>query len=82
MNLVKCYERSASAVTLLYNNMISEVELPFEVSAEERRLIDVSTTRFILGLSGTGKVIPWYHLLLIILTSQFFLDDDHNKPDF
>lgn len=46
---------SGSAKHLLSDNEGGEVELPFEVSNEERETIVFPRSSFILGRSGTGK---------------------------
>ncbi|MCI13852.1 hypothetical protein A2U01_0034974, partial [Trifolium medium] len=54
--LMKFYALSSVAVSqLLSDRNSNELELPFEVSDEERDIILFSRSTFVLGRSGTGK---------------------------
>ncbi|KAK2371482.1 P-loop containing nucleoside triphosphate hydrolase superfamily protein [Trifolium repens] len=54
--LMKFYSLSPVVVShLLSDHNIDELDLPFEVSDEEREIIHFSRSTFILGRSGTGK---------------------------
>ncbi|KAK2432084.1 P-loop containing nucleoside triphosphate hydrolase superfamily protein [Trifolium repens] len=54
--LMKFYSLSPVVVShLLSDHNIDELDLPFEVSDEEREIIQFSRSTFILGRSGTGK---------------------------
>ncbi|CAJ2636390.1 unnamed protein product [Trifolium pratense] len=54
--LMKFYSLSPIGVShLLSDHNIHELDLPFEVSDEEREIIHFSRSTFILGRSGTGK---------------------------
>jgi hypothetical protein len=53
---MKFYSLSPVVVShLLSDHNIDELDLPFEVSDEEREIIQFSRSTFILGRSGTGK---------------------------
>ncbi|PNX83045.1 hypothetical protein L195_g039083, partial [Trifolium pratense] len=54
--LMKFYSLSPVVVShLLSDRNIDELDFPFEVSDEERAIINFSRSTFILGRSGTGK---------------------------
>ncbi|XP_019231239.1 PREDICTED: uncharacterized protein LOC109212082 [Nicotiana attenuata] len=54
--LMKFYSLSSGVVThLLSDHHGEEVDIPFEVTNEEREVIRFSKSSFILGRSGTGK---------------------------
>ncbi|OIT32628.1 putative helicase magatama 3 [Nicotiana attenuata] len=54
--LMKFYSLSSGVVNhLLSNHHGEELDLPFEVTNEEREIIQFSRSSFILGRSGTGK---------------------------
>ncbi|XP_045829129.1 uncharacterized protein LOC123920847 [Trifolium pratense] len=54
--LMKFYSLSPVVVShLLSHHNIDDLDLPFEVSDEEREIIHFSRSTFILGRSGTGK---------------------------
>jgi len=55
-SLMKFYSLSSVVVShLLSDRSSNELELPFEVSDEERNIILFSRSTFVLGRSGTGK---------------------------
>lgn len=54
--LMKFYSLSSGVIThLLSNRHGEEIDVPFEVTNEEREIIRFSKSSFILGRSGTGK---------------------------
>ncbi|KAJ3088732.1 hypothetical protein HK102_008076, partial [Quaeritorhiza haematococci] len=55
MDLHKTYHFTPTAVYLLSQNRLSEVDLPFTLSPEEKQLVEFNGSAFILGRSGTGK---------------------------
>ncbi|XP_051116894.1 uncharacterized protein LOC127241743 [Andrographis paniculata] len=64
--LMKFYSLSSDTVNhLLYDAEDQEVDLPFEVTDEERDIIGFCRSSFILGRSGTGKTT--------ILTMKLFM---------
>ncbi|RAL48322.1 hypothetical protein DM860_005746 [Cuscuta australis] len=54
--LMKFYSLSSGIVNhLLSDNLGEEVDIPFEVTDEEKEIIKLGRSSFILGRSGTGK---------------------------
>ncbi|XP_060187254.1 uncharacterized protein LOC132616693 isoform X2 [Lycium barbarum] len=68
--LMKFYSLSSGMVThLLSDRYGEEVDIPFEVTNEEREIIRFSKSSFILGRSGTGKTT--------VLTMKLFQKEQH-----
>ncbi|XP_060188336.1 uncharacterized protein LOC132617360 isoform X2 [Lycium barbarum] len=68
--LMKFYSLSSGMVThLLSDRYGEEVDIPFEVTNEEREIICFSKSSFILGRSGTGKTT--------VLTMKLFQKEQH-----
>ncbi|CAM8956395.1 unnamed protein product [Rhodiola kirilowii] len=53
--LMKFYPLSSDVVSVLLSEDSRELDLPFEVTDEERKIILFDKSTFILGRSGTGK---------------------------
>ncbi|CAM8950584.1 unnamed protein product [Rhodiola kirilowii] len=53
--LMKFYPLSSDVVSILLSEDSRELDLPFEVTDEERKIILFDKSTFILGRSGTGK---------------------------
>ncbi|KAM7273661.1 hypothetical protein ACFE04_028325 [Oxalis oulophora] len=71
LSLMKFYTLSSGMVSHLLSDC--ELELPFEVTDQERDLIDFPRSTFILGRSGTGKTT--------VLTRKLFKKEELHHRD-
>ncbi|KAL3835054.1 hypothetical protein ACJIZ3_009790 [Penstemon smallii] len=86
--LMKFYSLSTGAVNhLLSDHENNEMELPFEVTDEEREIIIFPRSSFILGRSGTGKTTIltmklYRNLQQYCIASGDSIDVSHNLSEY